>query len=85
MRCAFPPYALCRDVDPARPSRRRVEIIRCHCEERSDEAISAIGRRPARDCFATLAMTVWIGRSQPICSIESQLRIDKLIVAIIYA
>ncbi len=31
--------------------------MRCHCEERSDEAISHQGQRTARDCFASLAMT----------------------------
>jgi hypothetical protein len=34
----------------------------CHCEERSDEAISGVGcRRKLRDCFATLAMTLRMG------------------------
>src|SRR5207249_1054598 len=28
-----------------------------HCEERSDEAIPTVFRQPARDCFASLAMT----------------------------
>ena len=34
----------------------------CHCEERSDEAISTYRVHSARDCFASLAMT-----SQAVC------------------
>ena len=37
----------------------------CHCEERSDEAISCGRARSARDCFAALAMTfMWKGYSR---------------------
>src|SRR5271167_2611220 len=32
--------------------------LACHCEERSDEAISVNRAKPARDCFTSLAMTL---------------------------
>jgi hypothetical protein len=37
-----------------------------HCEERSDEAIQddRDALRPALDCFAALAMTVYLGLRQ---------------------
>jgi hypothetical protein len=39
----------------------------CHCEERSDEAISSGGAEAARDCFAPLAITRC--RRRPPCPI----------------
>ena len=35
----------------------RIFMYSCHCEERSDEAISIKVRSERRDCFASLAMT----------------------------
>jgi hypothetical protein len=47
---------------PIRETLYQIPIIRthfcpCHCEKRSDEAISIRVRIPRRDCFASLAMT----------------------------
>ena len=37
-------------------------IPSCHCEERSDDAISPEQNPSARDCFASLAMTQRAGQ-----------------------
>ncbi len=40
-------------------------ILKSHCEEWSDEAISLSGRSRDKDCFAALAMTVlyWLAET----------------------
>ena len=51
-------HAACSDPEWNMTSRGKREVAAvshsCHCEERSDEAIST---RRMRDCFASLAMT----------------------------